>query len=382
MATPAQTNSALPPQGGDAGAVSDQSKTGEDYQNQQGSKQANQSTAKGSNDSKNTKNELYYTQTDGVTGLFDFDQNPAPLAAEPSCQKIARQSTKHMGIGTIALSDSGITKTNAAIAAARTLSQQLEHSASLEGLIPSQQYHSCADEDIKHVPRVYLRYKLVKTKPKQLSLGVPPKKWQVEVVKPNHVNNYRHPERLIEAPLNLVMCVNASLRLVQKNEPKLLLQQGPEADEKLFEYSQNFYGGLKQKSTVAVPTRTKRPDRDGSYIALDPAQALSLGAGVGLAYGCSKIYDTTAYRKGASANTQPPKAQDSTQDLEKVLNQQDNSVQPIAADSVQQSKPNLTWREQQDLQLLRLMLSRRCFIQDLFQDCSCAPNLGRRPWLS
>ena len=165
MDTPAQTNSALPQQGGDAGAVSDQSKTGEDYQNQQGSKQANQSTAKGSNDSKNTKKELYYTQTDGVTGHFDFDQNPAPLAAEPSCYKIARQSTKHMGIGTIALSDSGITKTNAAIAAARALSQQLEHSASLEGLIPGQQYHSCADEDIKHVPRVYLRYKLVKTKP-------------------------------------------------------------------------------------------------------------------------------------------------------------------------------------------------------------------------
>ena len=115
MDTPAQTNSALPQQGGDAGAVSDQSKTGEDYQNQQGSKQANQSTAKGSNDSKNTKNELYYTQTDGVTGRFDFDQNPAPLAAEPSCYKIARQSTKHMGIGTIALSDSGITKTNAAL---------------------------------------------------------------------------------------------------------------------------------------------------------------------------------------------------------------------------------------------------------------------------
>ena len=202
MDTPAQTNSALPQQGGDAGAVSDQSKTGEDYQNQQGSKQANQSTAKGSNDSKNTKNELYYTQTDGVTGRFDFDQNPAPLAAEPSCYKIARQSTKHMSIGTIALSDSGITKTNAAIAAARALSQQLEHSASLEGLIPGQQYHSCADEDIKHVPRVYLRYKLVKTKPQQLSLGLPPKKWQVEVVKPNHVNNYRHPERLIEAPLD------------------------------------------------------------------------------------------------------------------------------------------------------------------------------------
>ena len=109
MDTPAQTNSALPSQGGDAGAVSDQSKTGKDYQNQQGSKQANLSTAKGSNDSKNTKNELYYTQTDGVTGRFDFDQNPAPLAAEPSCYKIARQSIKHMGIGTIALSDSGIT---------------------------------------------------------------------------------------------------------------------------------------------------------------------------------------------------------------------------------------------------------------------------------
>ena len=171
MDTPAKTNSALPSQGGDAGAVSDQSKTGEDYQNQQDSKQANQSTAKGSNDSKNTKKELYYTQTDGVTGHFDFDQNPAPLAAEPSCYKIARQSTKHMGIGTIALSDSGITKTNAVIAATRALSQQLEHSASLEGLIPGQQYHSCADEDIKHVPRVYLRYKLVKTKPKQLSLG-------------------------------------------------------------------------------------------------------------------------------------------------------------------------------------------------------------------
>ena len=68
MATPAKTNSALPSQGGDAGAVSDQSKTGEDCQNQQNSKQANQSTAKGSNDSKNTKKELYYTQTDGVTG--------------------------------------------------------------------------------------------------------------------------------------------------------------------------------------------------------------------------------------------------------------------------------------------------------------------------
>ena len=63
MATPAKTNSALPSQGGDAGAVSDQSKTGEDCQNQQNSKQANQSTAKGSNDSKNTKKELYYTQT-------------------------------------------------------------------------------------------------------------------------------------------------------------------------------------------------------------------------------------------------------------------------------------------------------------------------------
>ena len=363
MDTPAQTNSALPQQGGDAGAVSDQSKTGEDYQNQQGSKQANQSTAKGSNDSKNTKNELYYTQTDGVTGRFDFDQNPAPLAAEPSCYKIARQSTKHMGIGTIALSDSGIAKTNAAIAAARALSQQLEHSASLEGLIPGQQYHSCADEDIKHVPRVYLRYKLVKTKPQQLSLGLPPKKWQVEVVKPNHVNNYRHPERLIEAPLDLVMCVNASLRSVQKNEPKLLLQQGPEADEKLFEYSQNFYVGPRQKSTVATPTRTKRPDRDGSYISLEPAQALSLGEGVGLAYGCCKIYDTAAYRKSALANAQPPKAQDSSQAPEKASNQQGNSSQPIAAESVQQPEPKLSWREQNDLQLLRLMLSRRCFIK-------------------
>ena len=116
---------------------------------------------------------------------------------------------------------------------------------------------------------------------------MPPKKWQVEVVKPNHVNNYRHPEKLIEAPLDLVMCVNATLRSVQKNEPKLLLQQGPEADEKLFEYSQNFYVGPRQKSTAAAPTRAKLPDRGGSYIALDPAQALSLGEGVGLDYGCS-----------------------------------------------------------------------------------------------
>ena len=194
------------------------------------------------------------------------------------------------------------------------------------------------------MPRVYLRYKLVKTKPKQLSLGLPPKKLQVEVVKPNHVNNYRHPERLIEAPLDLVMCVNATLRSVQKHEPKLLLQQGPEADAKLFEYSQNFYGGLKQKSTVVAPTRHKYPDRDGSYISLNPAQALSLGAGVGLAYGCSKIYDTTEYRKMAPANTQPPKAQDIIQ-------------------APQQPEPKLSWREQQDLQLLRLMLSRRCFIK-------------------
>ena len=65
----------------------------------------------------------------------------------------------------------------------------------------------------------------------------------------------------------------------------------------------------------------------------------------------------------APANTQYLKAQDSTQAPEKASNQKGNSAQPIAADSVQQPESKLSWHEQQDLQLLRMMLSRRCFIK-------------------
>ena len=175
--TTAQPNSALPTQDGDAVPMPVQSKTENDAPSPQNSKHANQSAIKNSNDNKGTEKELFYTQTDAVSGRFDFDPNPAPLAAEPSCHKIARQSIKHMGTGTIALSDSAITKTTAAIAGARALSQQLEHSESLSGLIPCQQYSSCAVDDIKHVPLVYMCYKHVKTKAKQRSAFLAARDW-------------------------------------------------------------------------------------------------------------------------------------------------------------------------------------------------------------